>query len=65
MIKNKGYNEYTLEELRSLDYFLKSPLSDETIVKCPKCGDEFIGDDVEDYNFCPICGAKMQKGGAK
>lgn len=22
MIKNKGYNEYTLEELRSLDYFL-------------------------------------------
>lgn len=22
MIENKGYNEYTLEELRSLDYFL-------------------------------------------
>lgn len=43
---------------------IKSPLSNETIVKCDKCGDEFIGNDVEDYNFCPICGATM-KGGAE
>lgn len=43
---------------------IKSPLSNETIVKCDKCGDEFIGNDVEDYNFCPNCGADM-KGGAK
>ena len=40
---------------------VKSPLSNETIVKCDKCGDEFIGNDVEDYNFCPNCGADMQK----
>ena len=39
---------------------IKSPLSNETIVKCDKCGDEFIGNDVEDYNFCPICGADMK-----
>lgn len=41
---------------------VKSPLSSETIVKCNKCGDEFIGNDVEDYNFCPNCGADMRKG---
>lgn len=41
---------------------VKSPLSNETIVKCDKCGDEFIGNDVEDYNFCPNCGADMRKG---
>lgn len=41
---------------------IKSPLSNETIVKCDKCGDEFIGNDVEDYNFCPNCGADMRKG---
>lgn len=39
---------------------VKSPLSNETIVKCDKCGDEFIGNDVEDYNFCPNCGADMR-----
>lgn len=39
---------------------IKSPLSNETIVKCDKCGDEFIGNDVEDYNFCPNCGADMR-----
>lgn len=44
---------------------IKSPLSNETIVKCDKCGDEFIGNDVEDYNFCPNCGADMRKGGAE
>lgn len=38
---------------------IKSPLSDEIIVKCPICGDEFIGNDVQDYNFCPNCGAYM------
>jgi hypothetical protein len=43
---------------------IKSPLSNETIVKCDKCGDEFIGNDVEDYNFCPNCGADM-RGGAE
>ena len=43
---------------------IRSPLSEETVVKCPYCGDEFIGNDVEDYNFCPICG-KQLKGGAK
>ena len=42
---------------------IKSPLSTETVVKCPFCGDEFIGNDVEDYNFCPICGAQMKRGG--
>ena len=41
---------------------IKSPLSDETIVKCPFCGDEFIGNDVEHYNYCPICGADMRGG---
>lgn len=41
---------------------IKSPLSNETIVKCDKCGDEFIGNDVENYNFCPICGANMKGG---
>ena len=44
---------------------IKSPLSNETIVKCDKCGDEFIGNDVEGYNFCPNCGADMRKGGAE
>lgn len=44
---------------------IKSPLSNETVVKCPKCGDEFIGNDVEDYNFCPICGLPMKKGGVE
>lgn len=44
---------------------IKSPLSNETIVKCNKCGDEFIGNDVEDYNFCPNCGADMRKGGTE
>ena len=39
---------------------IKSPLSDEVIVKCPYCKDEFIGNDVEDYNFCPNCGADMR-----
>ena len=39
---------------------IKSPLSDEVIVKCPYCKDEFIGNDVEDYNFCPICGKEMR-----
>ena len=42
---------------------VKSPLSTETIVKCPYCKDEFIGNGVEDYNFCPICGAQMKRGG--
>lgn len=42
---------------------IKSPLSNETIVKCDKCGDEFIGNGVEDYNYCPNCGADMRKGG--
>lgn len=41
---------------------IKSPLSDEIIVKCPICGDEFIGNDVQDYNFCPICGKDMRGG---
>ena len=40
---------------------IKSPLSDETIVKCPFCHDEFIGNDVEDYKFCPNCGADMRE----
>ena len=44
---------------------IKSPLSNETIVKCDKCGDEFIGNDVEDYNFCPNCGADMREGDAE
>ena len=39
---------------------IKSPLSDEVIVKCHYCKDEFIGNDVEDYNFCPNCGADMR-----
>ena len=42
---------------------IKSPLSTETVIKCPFCHDEFIGNDVEHYNFCPICGAGMVKGG--
>lgn len=40
---------------------IRSPLSNETVVKCPFCKDEFIGNDVEDYNFCPICGAEMHQ----
>lgn len=58
-----------LKELKTLKerpqgewIIVKSPLSNETIVKCDKCGDEFIGNDVEDYNFCPNCGADMRKG---
>lgn len=53
--EQKTHNEWVI---------IKSPLSDEIIVKCPICGEEFIGNDVEDYNFCPNCGADM-KGGAE
>lgn len=41
---------------------IKSPLSEETVVKCPYCKEEFIGNDVEDYNFCPICGKQLKSG---
>lgn len=39
---------------------IKSSLNTEIVVKCPFCGDEFIGNDVEDYNYCPICGKDMR-----
>lgn len=42
---------------------IKSPLSTETVIKCPFCHDEFIGNDVEHYNYCPNCGASIKKGG--
>ena len=54
------HDELNKEEPKGKWIIIKSPLSNETIVKCDKCGDEFIGNDVEDYNFCPICGADMR-----
>ena len=55
-------NAPTVEERPQGEWIIiKSPLSNETIVKCNKCGEEFIGNDVEDYNYCPICGADMRK----
>ena len=51
-----------IEKTQGKWIIIKSPLSNETIVKCDKCGEEFIGNDVEDYNFCPNCGAKMKQG---
>lgn len=57
-------NAPTVEERPQGEWIIvKSPLSTETIVKCPYCKDEFIGNGVEDYNFCPICGAQMKRGG--
>lgn len=60
-----GYLKGKEERPKGEWIIIKSPLSNETIVKCNKCGEEFIGNDVEDYKFCPICGADMRKGGAE
>ena len=40
---------------------ITSPLSEDVVVKCPICGDEFIGHDVEEFKFCPECGTKMER----
>ena len=56
-----GYEEGKNERPQGEWIIIKSPLSNETIVKCNKCGEEFIGNDVEDYNYCPICGADMRQ----
>lgn len=40
---------------------ITSPASNETLIKCPYCEEEFIGKDVEDYKLCPICGKKMRE----
>lgn len=58
-IENDNEREFLLEQLRPQGEWK----IDGALIACNKCG-RILLKASELYNFCPNCGAKMQKGGA-
>lgn len=53
--------EIVLTEKKKTGHWNYARFGNQTLVKCSECEEEFLGNDVSDYNFCPNCGADMRK----
>lgn len=54
--------EIVLTEKKKTGHWNYARFGNQTLVKCSECEEEFLGNDVSDYNFCPNCGADMRGG---
>lgn len=52
--------EIVLTEKKKTGHWNYARFGNQTLVKCSECEEEFLGNDVSDYNFCPNCGADMR-----
>ena len=51
--------EIVLTEKKKTGHWNYASFGNQTLVKCSECEEEFLGNDVSDYRFCPICGCRM------
>ena len=59
LVNSKG-QEYVPIDIKHA-YWQKSRYRDDTYL-CSECGSSFaVGDKLRRYNYCPYCGAKMDK----
>lgn len=53
--------EIVLTEKKKTGHWNYASFGNQTLVKCSECEEEFLGNDVSDYRFCPICGCRMEE----